>query len=77
MVFKISKILEKGKFNWKGLNNILHDHEDRIDALENDGTSGEGSFDSSSVINALMDEIGSESSEGTILYRIKQLEDNS
>ncbi len=34
MVFKIQKILEKGKFNWKGLNKILHEHEERLDALE-------------------------------------------
>ena len=54
MTFKISQLLEKGKFNWKGLKNILHNHEARLDALEGSD--------------------GSETTAGTILYRIKTLE---
>lgn len=54
MVFKISKILEKGKFNWKGLKNILHDHEARLDALENGSTTTGSSVTS---INSRLDAI--------------------
>ena len=54
MTFRIGQLLEKGKFNWKGLKNILHNHEARLDALEGSD--------------------GSESTAGTILYRIKTLE---
>jgi len=42
MVFKIGTLLEKGRFNWKGVNKILHNHENRLDALEK----GEGSSSS-------------------------------
>ena len=55
MTYKIQKLMEKGKFNWKGLKNILHNHETRLDALE--GSDGD------------------ESTAGTILYRIKSVED--
>ena len=41
MTFKIGQLLEKGKFNWKGLKNILHNHEARLDALE--GSDGDES----------------------------------
>lgn len=54
MTFRIGQLLEKGKFNWKGLKNILHNHEARLDALEGSD--------------------GSETTAGTILYRIKTLE---
>lgn len=76
MVFKIGELLEKGNFNWKGLNKILHNHESRLDALE--GGEGGSSYDDTEVkadISALENAIGDESTKGTILARIKALED--
>ena len=95
MVFRIGQLLEKGRFNWKGLKNILHDHEARLDALEGktdsdtiyDDTSIQasvsaletavGSSDSGLVkdVSDIQTAIGDESTEGTILARIKALED--
>lgn len=48
MVFRIQELLERGKFNWKGLNKILHDHEARIDALEGGEVEG-SSYDDTDI----------------------------
>lgn len=40
MVFKIGKLLEKGKLKGKGVVDLFHDHEKRIDDLESSGGSG-------------------------------------
>lgn len=45
MVFRISKILEKGKIVNKGLISILSDHEKRLEALE-DGSSDDSDDES-------------------------------
>ena len=95
MVFRIGQLLEKGRFNWKGLKNILHDHEARLDALEGktdsdtvyDDTEIQASVSAletavgdsdSGLVKGVADinsAIGDESTEGTILARIKALED--
>jgi hypothetical protein len=75
MVFRIGTLMEKGKFNWKGLNKILHDHEKRIDDLESSGGSGYDDTEVKADITALETAIGDESTEGSILARIKALED--
>lgn len=77
MVFKIGELLEQGKFNWKGLKNILHRHEARLDALEGK-TDSDTVYDDTEIqasVSALETAIGDESTEGTILARIKALED--
>ena len=95
MVFKIGELLEEGKFNWKGLNRILHRHEARLDALEGK-TDSDTVYDDTEIqasVSALetavgdsegglvkdvadiQTAIGDESTEGTILARIKALED--
>lgn len=64
MTYRISKLLEKGKFNWKGLKNILHNHESRLDALEQ-GDGSSTSYDDTEVkadITALENAIGDNSS---------------
>lgn len=95
MVFKIGTLLEKGRFNWKGVNKILHNHENRLDALEEGSGSGTSYDDTeikadisalesavgdanSGLVKSVADintAIGDESTEGTILARIKALED--
>ena len=95
MVFKIGQLLEKGKFNWKGLKNILHNHEARLDALEG-ATDSDTVYDDTEIqasVSALQTAVGNSDSglvkdvadiktaigdadtEGTILARIKALED--
>ena len=90
--------MEKGKFNWKGLKNILHNHESRLDALEgSDGdestagtilyrikavetaigkASGTGAGGLAKDVSDINTAIGdaTDPAEGTILYRLAQLE---
>lgn len=76
MVFRIGQLLEKGRFNWKGLNNILHDHEARLDALEG-ATDSDTIYDDTSItgrIGAVESAIGNAETEGTILARLYALE---
>ena len=56
--------MEKGKFNWKGLKNILHDHETRLDALE--GSDGDESTSGTILyrIKALETTLGKASGDG-------------
>ena len=113
MVFKIGTLLEKGRFNWKGVNKILHNHESRIDALEGKtdsdtvyddteikadisalettvGDANSGLVKDTSALKTTVGDadgglvksvadintaIGDVSTEGTILARIKALED--
>ena len=79
MVFKIGQLLEKGEFNWKGLKNILHDHEARLDALEG-ATDSDTIYDDSSItqrVGAVETAIGDAETEGTILARLYALENPS
>lgn len=76
MVFRIGQLLEKGRFNWKGLKNILHDHERRLDILEG-ATDSDTVYDDTSItgrVSAVETAIGTEETEGTILARIYALE---
>lgn len=70
-----TKILEKGKIVQEQLIRVLIKFDDRITALED----GEGSsYDDTEIkadISALETAIGDESTEGSILARIKALED--
>lgn len=70
-----TKILEKGKIVQEQLIRLLIKFDDRITALEE----GEGSsYDDTEIkadISALETAIGTESTEGSILARIKALED--
>ena len=75
MVFKIGKLLEEGKVKVNGLISILHDHEKRIDDLESSGGSEYDDTEVKADIAALETAIGDESTEGSILARIKALED--
>ena len=59
MVFRIGQLLEKGNFNWKGVNKILHNHEERLDALEDAGSTST-TYDDTTVkadIKALQDRV--------------------
>ena len=76
MVFRIGQLLEKGRFNWKGLKNILHDHESRLDALEG-ATDSDTVYDDTSItgrVSTIEGAIGTEETEGSILARIYALE---
>jgi hypothetical protein len=70
-----TKILEKGKIVQEQLIRVLIKFDERITALEG----GEGSsYDDTEIkadISALETAIGDESTEGSILARIKALED--
>ena len=69
--------MEKGKFNWKGLKNILHNHETRLDALE--GSDGDESTSGTILyrIKALETSIGKASGTGAggILKDISDIND--
>ena len=76
MVFRIGQLLEKGRFNWKGLKNILHDHERRLDILEG-ATDSDTIYDDTSItgrVSAVETAIGTQETEGSILARLYALE---
>lgn len=49
MVFRIGKLLERGRTNQKGLISILEDHEKRLDALESANNASDTDSDSESI----------------------------
>ena len=72
-----TKILDEGRIIQEQLIRVLIKFDERISALEGDGATG-SSYDDTEVkadITALENAIGDESTEGTILARIKALED--
>ena len=70
-----TKILEKGKIVQEQLIRLLIKFDDRITALEEGEGSSYNDTEIKADISALETAIGDESTEGSILARIKALED--
>ena len=70
-----TKILQKGKIVQEQLIRVLIKFDDRITALEESGGSSYDDTEVKADISALETAIGDESTAGTILARIKALED--
>jgi len=70
-----TKILEKGKIVQEQLIRVLIKFDDRITALEEGESSSYDNTEIKADISALETAIGDESTEGSILARIKALED--
>ena len=70
-----TKILEKGKIVQEQLIRVLIKFDDRITALEEGESSSYDDTEIKADISALETAIGDESTEGSILARIKALED--
>lgn len=70
-----TKILQKGKIVQEQLIRVLIKFDDRITALEDGGGSSYDDTEVKADISALESAIGDESTAGTILARIKALED--
>ena len=71
-----TKILEKGKIVQEQLIRVLIKFDDRITALEEGESSSYDDTEIKADISALETAIGDESTEGSILARIKALEEN-
>lgn len=70
-----TKILDKGKILQEQLIRLLIKFDERITALEDDEGSSYDDTEIKADISALETAIGDESTEGSILARIKALED--